>query len=169
MKKITVLALCLCLLTFALLSCAEEPVTNPNTVTYTVSVKGITLSVDAPSAGLIKALGEPNAFEESPSCAFEGMDKIYSYSGFEVETYCKNGIDYIAAIQLTDDSLTMEQGVTIGSSAEQVKAAYGVPSSESEAALIYQSDGVKLQFLLRQGKVTNVQLTNVRFSDAKTN
>ena len=54
-------------------------------------------------------LGEPMHYFEAPSCAFEGMDKIYSYSGFEFTTYTKDNVDYIASIVFLDDTVTTRE------------------------------------------------------------
>ena len=41
---------------------------------YVFSYNGTTIPVDADAAPIIEALGEPNSYFESPSCAAEGID-----------------------------------------------------------------------------------------------
>ena len=51
------------------------------------------------------------------------------------------------------------EGIAIGATKDQVVTAYGTPNSESATALSYLDTAKKvtLQFLLRDGKVTNIQ------------
>lgn len=115
------------------------------------------IRIDAEAKAILEALGACRSYSESPSCAFEGMDKVYTYNGFEVETYCLGDVDYIASVQLLDDSVKTREGISIGDTAEQVKETYGEATEFSANALIYRAEGVTLQFLLRDGKVTNIQ------------
>jgi hypothetical protein len=91
------------------------------------------------------------------------LDKIYVYSGFRIETYTKGGVDYIRSVELTDDSVATPEGITIGSSKDGVIAAYGEADRATDTALTYENTekGMKLQILLRDGKVTNIQYLKI--------
>jgi hypothetical protein len=53
--------------------------------------------------------------------------------------------------------VSTEKGISIGATPEQVKAAYGEPDSVStENCLIYAKDGMKLRFMIRDGKVSSI-------------
>lgn len=158
MKKI------LCLLLSALLAlslCAcVDPAIEPTA--YAAAIEGVRIGVDDPAEAVLSALGAWSSYDESPSCAFEGMDKIYGYGSFEIQTYTKDGKDYIRAIYLIDDGCRTQRDIAIGDTAEAVKTAYGTPTEESETALKYAASGMTLTFLLRDGVVTNIQyLKNV--------
>ena len=47
----------------------------------------VQIVIDAEAEPIVEALGEPKSYFEAASCAFEGLDKIYTYGGFEVNTY----------------------------------------------------------------------------------
>lgn len=149
----------LCLLLSALLAlslCAcVDPVREPTA--YAAAIEGVRISVDDPAETVLSALGAWTSYDESPSCAFEGMDKIYGYGSFEIQTYTKDGKDYIRAIYLIDDGCRTQRDIAIGDTAEAVKAAYGTPTEESATALKYAASGMTLTFLLRDGVVTNIQ------------
>ena len=83
MKKLAFL-LALCLLLAPLCACAEE---SEQPTTYTFTASGVQIAIDAEAAPILSALGEWSAFDESPSCAFEGMDKLYIYGGFRRSTH----------------------------------------------------------------------------------
>ena len=129
----------------------EEP------VAYSFQVGQTGIAIDAPAKAILDALGAWSDYAESPSCAFEGMDKIYTYAGFEIETYCLSGVDYVAAVHLLDDSVATQKGIRIGSTSQEVLNAYGTPTSQNDTSLVYSAKGMKLQFLLRNGTVTNIQ------------
>ncbi len=170
MKHIRLFFLLFLCLALFLTGCEEEPVNQPPAVdtAYSLTVGSTTILINAPAAPILESLGKAASYEESPSCAFEGMDKIYSYPGFDLETYCMGGVDYIAAVQLADDTYTLNQGVTIGSGRDDVLAAYGAPTADNTDSVIYEKNGVRLQFLLRDGRVTNIQLSNMQFANGKT-
>ena len=158
MKKISWIIALVLLLCFCFCACEEKmPDPNSDAKAYTFVHKGIGIAIDAEATPILASLGAYLDYAESPSCAFEGMDKVYTYSGFEIETYCLSGVDYIASVQLTDDSVTTEKGIAVRSTKDAVLAAYGTPTSENAGALIYSAGGMRLQFLLRDGVVTNIQ------------
>jgi ABC-type phosphate/phosphonate transport system substrate-binding protein len=124
---------------------------------YVFTVKGTTFVVDGEAADAVEALGDPLSYYESPSCAFGDLDKIYTYNGFELDTYSTGGKDYVSAIILKDDSLSTPEGVCIGDTEDKVRETYGTPDSEADSTLLYTKDGMKLSFIIQEGKVASVQ------------
>jgi len=160
MKKIISILTVLVLL-LALVACnGEEPAKTKN---YQFQKGNVTVSIDAEAKAVLDGLGQWKDYSESPSCAFEALDKIYVYSGFRIETYTKGGVDYIRSVELTDDSVSTPEGIAIGSSKDGVIAAYGEADNATDTALTYENTekGMKLQFLLRDGKVTNIQYLKI--------
>ena len=156
MKRLFWMLLALAAL-LTLVSC-ETPEDPKNAVFSAFIVNGTTISIDAEAAPILASLGKEQAYSESPSCAFEGMDKIYVYAGFRVQTYTQGGKDFIRAVELTDDSVATAEKIAIGATRDAVIGAYGEASSATDTALTYEGEGgVKLQFLLRDGAVTNIQ------------
>ena len=139
----------------------KEEESQQTTGSYTFAVGEVSIAIDAKAAPILESLGAWKDYAESPSCAFEGMDKVYTYAGFEIETYCLDNTDYIAGVRLLDDSVKTDKGITIGSTKDAVKDAYGEPTEESETSISYQSGNTKLQFLLRDGAVCDIQYLKV--------
>ena len=93
----------------------------------------------------------------APNCAFDSQNILYSFSGFEVETYSKNGKNYFYAIYLLDDSITADrEGITIGVTKEAVIAAYGQADDVKEGSLTYNRKDLSQIFFLRDGRVTRI-------------
>ena len=117
---------------------------------YVFTYKGTTIQVDADAAPIVEALGEPASYYEAASCAFEGLDKIYSYSGFELNTYPSGDKDLVSAVVFRDDSVSTAEGVCIGDTLEKVKQVYGDDCTEEDGMLVYEKDGMKLCFILKE-------------------
>lgn len=129
---------------------------------YVFVANGTTISVDADMEPVLKALGEPVKYFEAASCAFEGLDKVYTYNGFEINTYPSGDKDLISSIVLKSDSVTTKEGAYIGMSAEDVKSIYGSDCVEENGAITCNKDGMKLYFIIDGGAVKSIQyLSNV--------
>ena len=108
----------------------------------------------------MKALaGEWKSYFESPSCAFEGIDKTYTYAGFVIDTTpSEDGKDdIIKAIRLTDDSVTTAENVYVGMTAEAIQKVYGESIGVSDACLRFVNGDVELQFIIKEGKAVSIE------------
>lgn len=121
------------------------------------SYNGTQITIDAEAADILEALGDPASKYESPSCAFGDLDVIYTYSGFEVDTYQIDGVDYISAVLLLDDSVETPEGLYIGADEENVEALYGEPTEENEDSMTYSYETMKFVVILENGKVDSIQ------------
>lgn len=118
---------------------------------------GYIVSINDNMADVLAALGEPLSYFEAASCAFEGMDKIYTYSGFLITTEPGEDLqDYVNSIRLTDDSVTTPEGVHIGSSADDVTAAYG-DGSQTANVISYTKGDSAINFVLESDKVVSIE------------
>lgn len=124
---------------------------------YVFQYNGVTVSVDGDMAPVLEALGEPNSCYEAASCAFEGLDKTYTYSSFVIETYPQGEKDYVSTIVLKDDAVSTAENIYVGSSLEAVTKAYGTDYTEQGSMLVYYKDGMKLCFLVENDTVTSIQ------------
>lgn len=119
MKKILLLIISAALL---LSGCGGD---TPEEACFRFLYNDIPILPGDPASPVIEALGQPNSYTEEASCAFEGLDKTWVYSGFSLTTYPNGGEDYIHTIWFTDDSVTTEEGIFIGAAQQAVDAAYG--------------------------------------------
>ncbi len=79
---------------------------SDSTKGYAFIYNGVSVTMDADAAPIIEKLGEPASYFEAASCAFEGLDKMYTYSGFEIDTYPVGDKDYVSSVILKDDSVS---------------------------------------------------------------
>lgn len=131
---------------------------------YVLKSKNATISIDGDMAPVAEALGEPVSYFEAASCAFEGLDKIYTYNGFVVETYPSGGKDLVSSIVIKDDSVKTPEGITIGSTKDEMVKAYG-DYTEETGMCVYKKDGMKLCFLLKNDSVSSIQYKSTVLSE----
>ena len=124
---------------------------------YVFEYNGVKVGVDMEAAPIIAALGEPASYFEAPSCAFEGLDKNYSYGSFEIDTYEQNGKDYISCVFFCDDLIETPEGVALFETRADMVAAYGEAYKEEYGMLVYEKDGMKLKFILEGDEITSIE------------
>ena len=121
-----------------------------------VTPGGVTVALNENMEDALSDLGDPLSYFESASCAFDGLDKQYTYSGFEITTRPEEDGDYVNSILLTDDSAATAEGVYIGCTPEQVSAAYG-EGEETAGGLKYTRGDTALSFIIEDGKVVSIE------------
>lgn len=128
--------------------------------TYTYVQNGVTIAVNAEMAPVTEQLGEPTDYFESESCAFQGMDKVYTYGSVVISTYPEDDTDYILSIELKDDTVSTPEGISIGDAKDKVVSVYGEPSLETDSALSYQKGDCTLAFILDGNVVDGITYTS---------
>lgn len=118
--------------------------------------KGTAVSVNQDMAEVLAAEGEPLSYFEAESCAFNGLDKTYTYAGFIISTRPEGEQDFVNSILLTDDSVTTPEGVYIGSSKDAVIAAYG-EGDEVGLSLSYTKGDCALNFIFDGETVISIE------------
>ena len=128
---------------------------------YVFTYNGIEIRMNAPANGIIEALGDGYTYFEAPSCAYEGMDKVYTYNSIVVRSYTMDGEDYIAAVELKDDTVATAEGIRIGSTEDEVRAAYGEDGQPGTAGIEYTLGDSFISFIFENGKVVGITYTAI--------
>lgn len=125
----------------------------------------VILGVDMDAAAAVALLGEPAGYFESESCAFQGMDKVYTYPSFVINTYPQEGLDLILSVYLMDDMYTTEEGAYIGMHLDEITAIYGEPAKTAEGSVTYEKGGCALAFMHdADGYVNAITYTSIAAS-----
>lgn len=135
----------------------EAPETTPTEEGFTFHYNGTEITMHAPAAPIVEALGEPKQYTESASCAFEGLDKTYYYGSFYLDTYPMGEEDFVYGWWFADDTLTTEEGIYIGAAQAQVEAAYGADTFNGSNAYIIKKGDTMLTIILEDGVVSSIQ------------
>ena len=122
-------------------------------LSFSFQARNITIEMGGSASPVIGALGEPLSYFEAPSCAFDGIDKIYYFSGFELYTYPVGGDDFILSVNLTDDSVTTKEGVYLGMSYDDMLGAYGNDYVQNQGQYVYTRSDSTLSFLIEHGEI----------------
>ena len=126
---------------------------------FDVDVDGTIVSVttDVDMKGILEQLGEPASYFEAASCAFQGLDKTYTYEHFRIETYPEGETDKISSIIFLDDIEETQEGISIGMTEEDMKNTYGKEYEENGAMVIYTKDGKHLSFLIKDDVIESIE------------
>ena len=138
-------AMLMAALTFLMLATAcggEEPAdTKP---AYVFKADGLTLWIGQPADGVVDDLPTVSSVLSSTSCGIPGTDYAYPCRGYRVSTTPGSAGDkdhYIKHIELTDDTLSTPEGVTIGSTREEVVSAMRSSGTPDGASGLKYVDG----------------------------
>ena len=159
MKKI----LCMMLVLAALVcTCACETNELESTDFSSFTYRGMVVFLDMDADVALADLGEYLSFAETNSCYGDGKDKVYQYTSFKLMTYSSQDKDYVLSVEIfndTDEEVSTAEGIRIGAKAEEVIARYGETGTQTDSSIVYVNAQTKtrLQFLLRDGVVTNIQ------------
>lgn len=165
MKKLIAILLAMTLLCLTACTPSVEDNTpdennTPVQDSYSITYNGTAIALNAPMAPIREALGEPKSYDESPSCAFEGMDKTYTYESMCIQTYSVDGTDYVYLVwfenDIHEDAKTGE-GIRIGSSAADVQAAYDAQYYNGSNAYVISKGSGQLTIILENDVVNSIQ------------
>lgn len=139
---------------------AEEaaPVTTDGGYIYhaETSSGAIDVSIDMPMETVLASLGEADSYFEAKSCAFDGLDKMYTYGHFEIDTYPSEAGDMVSAVYLTDDLTGTPEGLYIGSSLEDMESIYGTDYEVNGNEYIYKAGDMSLKIQVIHSKVSYI-------------
>ncbi len=94
----------------------------------------ITVNQDA------STLPEASSVDSSPSCYYEGDDKIFHYGDMDVYTYPMGDKDYVLEITMNSSGVSTAKGLTVGMSIDDAKAMYGEGSDGGSTYTWYDGD-----------------------------
>ena len=125
---------------------------------------GVTLTMGEKCADALKTLS-PSCTKTTPraSCwkGSTGEEVVYEYRtlGIRLKTYREKENDpneILTGIELRSDTAETPEGITIGSTTDAVRAAYGEPLSEDNTRFLYRKGDATLEFTIKDGKVSAV-------------
>ena len=147
MRKTTcfVLMIALVLCCFLISATAEEPLKAANNAEEDrpygdlgFQYKDYTFGLLDEAEIVMENLGEADDYFVSASCAYQGDDYIYYYDGFEITVNEIDGVRRITGITLTDDLISIPQGVKISMNIEEALSMMeGLPYTEKNGVYTF--------------------------------
>lgn len=94
-----------------------------------------------------------------PSCAFEGEDKLYSFSDFEVQCFEDSFMeaDRIFSIYILEPTLSTDEGIALGDSLEDIEKVYGTDYVNEDNVYTYYLGNTYLSFGIENGAVVTIE------------
>ena len=152
---------------FGLTACGEDSKNNnSNTnVSESSSKEGFLVKYDgvnvAPGSKFDESkISEEATISEIPSCAFEGTDKVYSYSGVEITVCDIDGVPTVYSVYFLDDTISTEEGVKISDSKDLMIEKYGQDYENSLSNKFdYKKGKVILSFIVENDNISGIEYT----------
>ncbi|MBQ2901481.1 MAG: hypothetical protein IJA07_01620 [Agathobacter sp.] len=124
---------------------------------YVFTYDGMEISVNEDIESVVSKLGEPVAYYEAASCAFDGMDKFYTYSSFQLDTYPKDGKDMLASIYFKDDLVKTTEGISLYMSKDDMLKAYGEATTVNGNEYTYEKGNGCLYFIVENDEIVSIE------------
>ena len=115
---------------------------------FALNLGGNVIEMDQNMEDVIQMLGEPMGVFEAPSCAFDGIDRVFRFPGVQIHTYPLGDEDFVHTISLRDDTVTTTGGIFLGQSLEDVKAVYGEDFVQEYGMFTFTRGQTTLSFLI---------------------
>lgn len=165
-KKLFLALMAVLMMSFVLAGCSGEPTEDNDSgkdeAGYEFASKGVKIQMLAEAEAVLAALGEENTYFEAESCAYQGMDKIYTYSGFEVRTNEIDSKDFVTSVLLIDDTVATPEGVSLFMTKEDMVGAYGEDYTEEMGLCTYTKGKTNLSFLFEGDEIISIEYTATR-------
>jgi len=172
MKKYIYITAVTILAVFTLVACgngtvADNPATNDEPVlpantpqvplVFSFKMGDVLIEMDEDISRVIAGLGEPLGILEQESCAFDGIDRIFSYPGIQIYTYPKGNSDHIHTIGFFDDSVvTTEGNIRLGSDIQEVFNVYGNDYRYDSGMYTFTRGKTVLEFLVSGDNIISI-------------
>jgi len=134
----------------------EEPATVVDANLFNFEFRGNVLSLNQDMNDVLDLLGEPTGVRQTPSCAFEGYDRIFGFGAINVHTYPLGDDNFVQVISIRDDSVTTVNGIRLGDSWEDVLAAYGIDYEQNFSIYTFTRGNTTLAFFIEDGIVVEI-------------
>ena len=118
---------------------------------------GVSVTLGGIAEDELEKCGDALSVSEAPSCVYDGVDKVYSYLGFNVTTSPDGtGYDRVASVEIVSSDAVLEGGITVGSSIGDVIALYGDDFTESFGMYTFENDGAVMTVVADGDTVTSI-------------
>ncbi|MDD5017444.1 MAG: hypothetical protein PHO15_05025 [Eubacteriales bacterium] len=117
---------------------------------------GIKIHVYDMAEDVLDSLGEPKGTFEAASCAYQGVDMFYYYDGFQLTVNEVDDADHVTVIMIVDDTVSIPQGVKIGSTEETMLQCMGDDYTASAGLYQFVAGDTTLQIRIKEGCVAEM-------------
>lgn len=102
----------------------------------------------------IEKCGKELEYSEVASCAFEGLDKTYTYENYEITT---GEQDKITSIYFIDEGVSTTEGVKITDSYDKMIQVYGDNFKNEGNKYTYTKGNTTIEFMVENEVITGIE------------
>ncbi len=137
-------------------------VTAAETYSFTLD-NGLSFKLGDTYGNVADTLGEPQDILEAPNCIREGNDTVYTFTDYSIMTSPDgDGNFFLAEFTLISDAVAFENGITIGSTSDDVDNAFGTEYIENFGVRTYSFPGANLSVVFDGDAVSAITVSSVR-------
>lgn len=118
--------------------------------------EGVRIHVYDLAEEILSSLGEPNGTFEAASCAYQGKDMFYYYSGFQLTVNDVDNAEHVTVVMVVDDTVSIPQGVKIGNTEEEMLQLMDDSYDVSGGLYQFISGDTTLQIQIKEGAVASI-------------
>lgn len=152
MKQVKILIISIIILIIT--GCVAKEIKESDS--YSFNYNGINIAISDNMKEVLTNFSNYISYQETMSCAFEGLDKIYTYEHFEISTYPKNNLDYVLSIYLLDDTVSTNEGIKINDTYDKLVATYGKEYKNEGNEYKYIKNNVSLSFIIENNHIIQI-------------
>jgi len=135
---------------------SNEPAAEPMPEGYYFAYKDFNILLDADYEKVSAEIGEANDVFEAPSCAFDGLDKMFYYDDFIIGTYPDGEKDFIMSITLTSDNVQTPEGAKLGMGFGDIIKIYGGAYENNFDLYFYTQGDIELSFFFENDVLVEI-------------
>lgn len=98
--------------------------------------------------------GQELQYSEVASCAFDGLDKTYTYENYEIKTGSQ---DKITSIYFIDEGVSTTEGVKITDSYDKMVQVYGNNFKNDGNKYAYTKGNASIEFMVENEVITGIE------------
>ena len=96
-------------------------------------------------------------YTELTTCAFEDMDRVYTYEHYEISTYTLNKEERILSVLFIDQEIATPEGVRQGDSIDSMLNAYGNDYQQFDNLYEYSRGKTLLDFIVENDVIVSIE------------
>ncbi len=132
---------------------------------FSLSYKGKTVKPNDNMKKVLKKIGKPGSKPtKSESCMDTGYDLIYTYSGFEIESFCNDsGKETVVNINITGKNVETANGLKVGAKTKDAIKKTGLKFVDDGGVYIYTKGDCQIEVTDAGGKIESIFISSTRF------
>lgn len=154
-KKFVIFLFILILFVAGCSNSQDKNANQEDSIHYNLTINGVDVTPGNPF--LKDELGKENSYSEIPSCAFDGVDKTYTYDHYEIIVSNVSNEDVIYSVYFLDDEVATEEGIKIADEKSKMIDIYGNDFENVGNEYIYSDGNVDLSFILENDVIVSIE------------